>query len=117
MSVVLPWGSLLAAMARPVPGVLEGIRRLCQPGARLTLVLAMDPSRDRSEAERLALPVLDQSHFDGPFAEAYAATGFAIERVRPASVADLGRWPSTWARRLAHAHPRAVFQAEARAAR
>lgn len=113
VSVVLPWGSLLAGVVRPVPAVLQGVRRLCQPGARLTVVLAIDPSRDRGEAERLALPALDRAHFDGPLAASYAAAGFAIESVRGLTAADLARWPSTWARRLVHAHPRSTFQIRA----
>lgn len=113
VSVVLPWGSLLAAVARPIPAALQGIRRLCRQGARLTVVLAIDPSRDGGEAARLGLPALDDEHFDGPLAAAYAAAGFAIESVRSLTAADLAGWPSTWARRLAHAHPRSVFQLRA----
>ena len=44
--MVLPWGSLLAAVALPRPEVLRGIRALCQPGARLT-VAAGQRSRSR----------------------------------------------------------------------
>jgi 16S rRNA (adenine(1408)-N(1))-methyltransferase len=114
VTVILPWGSLLAAVARPVPAVLAGVRRLSRPGARLTVVLAVDPARDRAEAARLGLPALDAAHFAGPLAAAYGASGFTVDRVRAVTAADLARWPSTWARRLAHGRDRTAFEIQAR---
>ena len=49
VTVVLPWGSLLAAVARPCVPVMQGIRGLCQPGAGLTVVVGIDPTRDGGE--------------------------------------------------------------------
>jgi 16S rRNA (adenine(1408)-N(1))-methyltransferase len=115
VTVVLPWGSLLAAVARPSPDALRALRALCQPRAALTVVLGVDAARDRAEAVRLHLPVLDAAHFEGPLAGAYREAGFEVERVRPITRDDLASWPSTWARRLAHGHVRSVFQVEARA--
>lgn len=45
----------------------------------------------------------------------YAAAGFSITSVRPMSSDQLARWPSTWARRLAHGRARPAVQIEARA--
>jgi len=58
VTVVLPWGSLLAAVAQPSVGVLHGIRDLCQPEAVLTIVLGVDPVRDQAELRRLVLASL-----------------------------------------------------------
>ena len=115
VTVVLPWGSLLAAVARPVLPALQAIRGLCRPGAVLTVVLGVDPDRDRAEAARLGLPALDAAHFQGPLSADYAAGGFRVARVRPVSPDQLARWPSTWAKRLAHGRVRSVFEIEARA--
>lgn len=115
LTIVLPWGSLLAAVARPVPAVLQGIRAACQPGALLTLVLGIHSTRDQAEAARLGLPALDLAYAEGPLAAAYAAAGFRVDRVRLLGAMDLARWPSTWARRLAYGHARAVFEIDARA--
>ena len=117
MSVVLPWGSLLAAVARPSPAALRGIRALCQPGASLTIVLGFDPVRDRAELSRLGLASLPEAPLASRIAEGYAAAGFALESVRPLVHDELARWPSTWARRLAHAQGRRLFQVVATATR
>jgi 16S rRNA (adenine(1408)-N(1))-methyltransferase len=115
VTVVLPWGSLLAAVARPVRPALQAIRGLCRPGAVLTVVLGVDPDRDRAEAARLDLPPLDAAHFEGPLPADYAAGGFRVARVSSITPDQLARWPSTWAKRLAHGRLRSVFEIEARA--
>jgi 16S rRNA (adenine(1408)-N(1))-methyltransferase len=114
ITVVLPWGSLLAAVARPSVALLTAVRALCRPGAGLTVVLSL-ATRDRAEALRLDLPSLDEAHVRGTLAAGYAAAGFTVDAVRPLDAGQLARWPSTWARRLAHGRPRCVFQLEARA--
>jgi 16S rRNA (adenine(1408)-N(1))-methyltransferase len=117
LTIILPWGSLLAAVARPVVSALRGIRGLCQPGAALEVVLALDAARDASEAARLDLPALDAAHLRGALTSGYAEAGFAVTSVRALGLEDLARWPSTWARRLAHGRPRPVVKIEARASR
>jgi 16S rRNA (adenine(1408)-N(1))-methyltransferase len=114
LTVVLPWGSLLAAVARPVVSVLRGIRGLCRPGARLSVLLSVS-ARDRSEAARLGLPALDEAHLRGALAAGYEAAGFAVGAVRLLDREALAGWPSTWARRLAQGRPRPVFRIDARA--
>jgi hypothetical protein len=52
---------------------------------------------------------------NGALAAGYASAGFVVDAVHPLSLVQLGRWPSTWARRLAHGRPRPVHQIEARA--
>jgi SAM-dependent methyltransferase len=115
ITVVLPWGSLLAAVVRPSVPLLQHIRDLCQPGARLTVVVGIDPKRDRTECLRLGLPALDVDHVHGPLKGAYAEAGLDIGSARPITPAQLARWPSTWARCLARDHARSPFQIEARA--
>jgi hypothetical protein len=115
LTVILPWGSLLAAMALPVVPVLQGLRALCQLRAALTVVLAIDPARDRAEVARLSLPSFDAAHLEGALVTGYADAGFTVDAVRPLSAGELSRWPSTWAKRLAHGRPRSVFQVDAQA--
>lgn len=113
VTVVLPWGSLLAAVARPALPLLRSIRGVCRPGARFSAILSVT-ERDRAEQARLGLPALDAVHLRGPLAAGYAAAGFTTISMRPLSLDELGRWPSTWARRLAHGRPRPVVQIDAR---
>jgi predicted RNA methylase len=115
ITVVLPWGSLLATVARPSVGLLRHVRSLCQTDATLSLILAVEDGRDRVELHRLAVPALDDAHLHGALRAGYAEAGFELTRVHRLPAAELSRWPSTWARRLAHARDRAVITIDARA--
>ena len=113
ITVVLPWGSLLAAVARPAPALLAGIRRLCQPKAHLRCILGIDPERDRAECLRLRLPTLDSIYLKGSLTGAYGTVGFTVTSIKALTAGELAQWPSTWARRLAHGRARPAFQIEA----
>ena len=113
VTVVLPWGSLLAAVALPRPEVLRGIRALCQPGARLTVVLGSDPARDRAELQRLGIPSLQPSELASRLALGYGEAGFTLKAVRALEPNGLARWPSTWTARLARGDGRAFVELEA----
>ena len=113
VTVILPWGSLLAGVARPSADVVLGIRALCRPRAALTIVLGVDADRDRAEARRLRLPSLDERHLQGALSAAYSAAGFDVTSTRRVGPGELARWPSTWARRLAFGLTRSVLRIEA----
>jgi hypothetical protein len=115
VTIVLPWGSLLAAVTRPDVTVLTGVRGVCQPNARLTIVLAVDAARDGAEVRRLGVPSLDDAYIRGPLRTAYAAAGFRVSHVRTGGLDELELWPSTWARRLEHGRPRPVTRIDASA--
>lgn len=115
VTVVLPWGSLLAAVARPSVPVLRGVRTLCQPGASLVIVLGFDPARDRAELIRLGLPPLDEAVHGEHFAHDYAAAGFRLDSVRSLDQGARAAYPSTWAAHLAHGNERRFLQIAATA--
>ena len=116
VTIVLPWGSLLATVALPRPEVLRGIRALCRPAARLTVVLGSDPARDRAELARLGIPALGPDALAPRVASGYAEAGFTLKKVRAMDGAQLVRWPSTWARQLARGDSRTFVELEAVAA-
>jgi 16S rRNA (adenine(1408)-N(1))-methyltransferase len=115
ITVVLPWGSLLAAVARPVVEVLRGVRSLSRPSGRLEVVLAPHAVRDLEEWRRLGMDSFDPHGLAASLAPGYAEAGFQRVRVRALGPKEVGRWSSTWARRLAHAGDRSFVLIEARA--
>ncbi len=117
VSIILPWGSLLSAVASPSVAGLERLRALCQPAASLSVLLGIDPVRDAAELRRLAVAVPSGGDWRSHLRDAYASAGFDIVSVREVGLDQLARWPSTWARRLAHGHPRPFVAIEARTCR
>jgi len=94
VTVLMPWGSLLSAVAHGDARVLAGLRRLCAEGATLRAI-AGDPIEAR------ALPAWREAGFDARIAIA-----------RPEEIRALG---TTWASRLVFGRPRTFYELTARA--
>lgn len=97
LTVLLPWGSLLRAVALPEPAALLRLRGLCKPGAALQVVFGHGEG-DGAATEGLA--AIDDEAAVAGLVRAYRAAGLAVKaRTRtPQEVAALG---TTWAGKLA----------------
>lgn len=94
LTVLLPWGSLLRALALPDPAGLARLRGLCRPGAELRVVFGLGPADAAA-----ALPPLSDAHL-GHLARAYREAGLEVT-ARPTSRDEVGALPTTWAKKLA----------------
>jgi 16S rRNA (adenine(1408)-N(1))-methyltransferase len=92
LTVLLPWGSLLAAVARGE--ALGGLRELCRPDARVCFVLGYAAELDPGAA---GLPDLDDA---AGLERAYREAGFTVV-VRPVTRNDVRALGTTWAQKLA----------------
>ncbi len=95
-----PWGSLLRAVASADQDVINGIRRIAKTGCRLEIVIGLDIDRDRSEIERLGLPMLDEVYSRGVFAERYSAAGFEMIEFHQLERGAWSQLETSWARKL-----------------
>jgi hypothetical protein len=111
VSVLFPWGSLLAGVVAPDEALLRGLRALCDGGARLEVVVGFDARRDAPSVAASGAPVPSDDHLAAHLRGAYARAGFHV-RVRELARADLARYPTTWAKRLGFAEGRRFFVIE-----
>lgn len=97
LTVLLPWGSLLRAVARPEPAALRCLHGLCKPGAELQVVFGHG---EGDGAATQGLTAVDDEVAVAALVRAYRGAGFAVKaRTRtPQEVATLG---TTWAGKLA----------------
>jgi 16S rRNA (adenine(1408)-N(1))-methyltransferase len=107
LTVLLPWGSLLAAVARPDPAGLAALRALCKPGAALRIVFGYGANAEAAAIRALGLPAIDGDGAGdgaadaGPRLEAaYRAVGLSVRAHFP-SLDEVRALPTTWAKRLA----------------
>ena len=110
-----PWGSLLRAVAVGDAEVLSNLRRICAPGCLLEIVIGLDPERDRTEMERLGLPVLSKEYLETVLIDRYRAAGFDALETGALSQADWSHLQTSWARKLIGNADRAVVYLIARA--
>ncbi|HJZ88789.1 MAG TPA: class I SAM-dependent methyltransferase [Polyangia bacterium] len=111
VTILLPWGSLLRAVAQPDPVVLAGVRGLCRPGARLEVVMAY-AERDPTTAGALA--PLERERLLREVLPRYRAAGF-VATVGPLTAAEVRQLGTTWAARLAFGRERPFWRLRARA--
>lgn len=101
LTVLLPWGGLLAAVARPDVAALAKLRDLCRDGAELRIVFGYGPGAgvDAAAVSDLALPALTDANL-AALEAAYRASGFAVA-ARRLPLDEVRALPTTWAKRLA----------------
>jgi 16S rRNA (adenine(1408)-N(1))-methyltransferase len=112
--VNFPWGSLLHAVAAGDEAMLRGLRRLSAPHGSLSIVFGLDSERDRSEIERLELPVLDANYLERELPARYAKAGFEIVKTESLAGAGLAELQTSWAKRLQTGQNRSFVRITAR---
>jgi 16S rRNA (adenine(1408)-N(1))-methyltransferase len=93
VTIVLPWGSLLAGVLGRDERVIAGVAALVAPGCRVRALVST------TACDGPDLPALDAT-LATEIADAWARHGLSLEAFRPATAEELAATPSTWARRL-----------------
>jgi 16S rRNA (adenine(1408)-N(1))-methyltransferase len=101
LTVLLPWGSLLQAVARPEVAALVALRGLCKPRAEIRVLFGYGPVADGGAIRDLALPSLDDPATLGALERAYRDAGFTV-RARRVDRDEVRELPTTWAKKLAY---------------
>jgi 16S rRNA (adenine(1408)-N(1))-methyltransferase len=113
VTVILPWGSLLRAVALPEIASLRHIAHLCLPDANVEIVFSYDERRDARERTSLPAAGLDEDHM-ATLPALYEQAGLLIASAERFSQGELAAYHSTWAKRLAFGRPRNVWRVRAR---
>lgn len=105
LTAYFPWGSLLRGLLDADPAIVAGMARVTRPGATATLLLSV------TERDRPIDPIsLDERRF-AALAPGYAAHGLLLREARLATVSEVARSHSTWAKRLKAGISRPVWLA------
>lgn len=110
VSVILPWGALLGAVARPDLESLLKLAALCKPNAKVTILYGYG-LQDQSMITSLGLPALrgqNSDYLQSRFGSSYLASGFKM-KFQYVSVETVRDLPSRWAKKLAFSGQDRVF--------
>lgn len=99
VTVNLPWGSLLEAVALPKVEALKAIANLCRPKATLEIIFGYELLNEQKMIEQLGLPLLNAQYLNTQLTQAYLEAGFAVRWVYLGQE-DLKKHPTTWAKKL-----------------
>lgn len=95
-----PWGSLLHAVALGDDDVLRSLRRICAPECLIEIVIGIDEERDKSEIERLELPLLSVDYLENMLIPKYEAAGFENLEKGILNPSEWSQIETSWARKL-----------------
>ncbi|MCI0349574.1 MAG: hypothetical protein L0Z53_09140 [Acidobacteriales bacterium] len=112
VSVILPWGSLLSAVAAPEINSLCSIAELCLPAANIEAVFSYDCQRDGRAPGLVA--VLDERHIEEDLKPLYREAYLPIAAATRIPQRELARYETSWAKRLAAGRAREVWRIQAR---
>lgn len=109
ITINLPWGSLLKAVALPDVAILRDIAKLCRPQATLRVVFGYDVANEKKMIEELSLPLITPAYLESTLTQAYREAGFEI-RWRYISQDELKQLPTAWAKKLAYGKERQFIE-------
>lgn len=107
LTVLMPWGSLLTAVARPDPRALARLAAICRDGAEIQVVFGYGQETDPATSA-LPLPDLQDPAALQELIPAYRDAGFAVA-ARHLSLEEVSALPTTWAKKLAYSDKRRLF--------
>jgi 16S rRNA (adenine(1408)-N(1))-methyltransferase len=116
ITVLLPWGSLLKAVAKPEVSLLKNLASLFRDSKDsrvLRVVLGYDHEAERNMVESLGLPALTEEYLDTKLRNGYLEAGFKI-RWRFIKQEDIKQVGTTWAKKLAYGKGRRFVEIIAR---
>jgi len=105
LSIIFPWGSLLAGALALDPAAADGIASLVAPMGYVRILASV------VDNDRLALAPLNASDVTGLTAR-WSCHGLRLTSFRPATGAELDASGSSWARRLAAGQRRPTWRIE-----
>lgn len=100
LSVLLPWGSLLQAVACPNIEALARLRSLCKTNADLLIIFGYSPMTDARMVQELELPSLTDEWIHGSLVHCFLEANFKV-RAKRISTKEIQELPTTWAKKLA----------------
>ncbi len=108
LTVLLPWGSLLKAVALPDIQLLKTMAKLCSKNAKVRIILGFDSAAEQKVIHELGLPKIDSEYLQS-LPKRYLEAGFSV-RAQYFKQEDLKTLPTTWAKKLAYGKNRQFIE-------
>ncbi len=104
--IILPWAGLLEGLILAKPAVLTPIKRICQNGALVEIVLGYHQT---SEGKQVNLPKLNKEFLVEKLAPKFETQGFSFHALQELTKNNLAQIPTNWAKRLKFGKERKFF--------
>lgn len=109
ITILLPWGSLLKAVAKPDIELLKKIKNLGRANSNIRIVFGYDSKTEQNQIEELCLPELTKDQLNKLIIQ-YFQAGFSSLQWRLLSQSELKTIASTWAKKLSYGKKREFIE-------
>lgn len=104
-----PWGSLLAGIVKADKNIWRNIKRICKKGAFIDIIFGYDQSRDKSEIERLQLPIIGRNLIHQILPQKLSELGLKVIKTQKLNNEILKLYPSSWGKKLVYGGRRIYY--------
>ncbi len=110
LTVILPWGSLLEAIANVNITKVNNLRSLMKPDAGFTFILGYSEELEKGETKRLQLPELNEVYIKTQLIPQLQVLGFSDAQAGILNKSELADLDSTWGKRIKATRNRILFK-------
>ena len=109
INIILPWGSLLKALAAGDTKVLKNISQLAAEDATIEIVMGYNLDREADKIQSLDLPSLSLDYINQTLLPLYEEAGIEITDTKQLTPEDLKTLNTTWSKKLSFGQDRPFF--------
>ncbi len=103
--IILPWGTLLKAVAEPTDENVTTLKSLLKPIAEIEIIFGYDSELEPTQTSRLQLNEIDENKIIHKF----EAEGFKLAQSSMLSSTEIKKLESTWGKRIGTTSERKIF--------
>ncbi|MFZ5424567.1 MAG: class I SAM-dependent methyltransferase [Patescibacteria group bacterium] len=110
VTINLPWGSLLQAVAKPNETQLNFIKNLLKPRGTLEIIFGYTNEAEPTEFERLNLEHLNKEQILEQIVPEFEKVNFRLKQIDELNKKELSKVESSWGKKLAYGQQRPLFK-------
>lgn len=108
-----PWGSLLSGVALPSEEIMQNIKRMAKPNAKLHIYLTYDRKFEETKIEELGLPELNLNYLNTELRQKYHTFGIEIQEVRALTSDEKKQLVGSWPKKILSQRDREIYRVDA----
>lgn len=107
-----PWGSLLSGVILPSEQILQNIKRMAKPKAKLHIYLTYDRKFEETKIDQLGLPELTLNYLNTDLRQRYQNFGIELQEIRILTSEEKRNLVGSWPKKILSQRDREIYYIE-----
>jgi len=109
LNIILPWGSLLQAVAKPSTETVKKLTSILKPNGNLEIIFGYDSELEPNQTDRLNLGEINENSIKTEILPVFEKGGFALNELSLMTTNELKQVESTWGKRISQRTERTIY--------